>query len=46
MSLSEVDISGDDSQKTSLPSLDWSTNPSFENFSSLGFWADKGVELS
>lgn len=46
MSLSVVDISGDDSQKALLPSPDRSGKPGFGNFSCLAFGADIGVELS
>jgi hypothetical protein len=46
LSASEVDISGDDSQKALLPSRDRSGKPELENFSFLAFGADMGVELS
>lgn len=47
MSLSVVDISGDDSQSPLLPSSDRSGKPPWlGNFSCLAFGADIGVELS
>lgn len=46
LSVSVVDISGEDSQKALLPSPDRSGKPGFENFSSLAFEAGIGVELS
>jgi len=46
MSLSNVDISGNESEKSLLPSSDWFCKPSFENFSIFGFGVDVGVDLS
>lgn len=45
MSLSEVDISGDDSQKGLLPLSNLSEKPELESFSCLAVEAETGVEL-
>lgn len=46
MSLSVVDISGDDSQRPLFPSSDRSGKPWLGNFSCLASGADIGVGLS
>lgn len=45
MSLSNVDISGNESQKSLFPSSDRFCKPSFENFSIFEFEADVGEDL-
>jgi len=42
MSLSNVEISANESQKSLFPSSEWFCKPSFENFSIFGFGDDVG----
>ena len=46
ISLSQVDISGDDSERTLISSWNWSGKAELQNFCCLTFIADKGERFS
>lgn len=46
ISLSEVDISGDDSERQLLSPCNWLGKPELQNFSCLTFVADMGEPVS